>query len=138
VSSLILNIEDEACVTDVIKQTLAFGGFEVVSAVDAEHAIEFMQDKTPDLILLDLMLPDIDGYSFLELVRVTSKTRNIPILIVSGCVSDEAESLGLKMGASDYLRKPFTPEDLLARVNRVLDSRHMNGVKSARHGPAQR
>jgi two-component system, OmpR family, phosphate regulon response regulator PhoB len=137
-SSLILSIEDEACVTDVIEQTLTVGGFEVVSAIDAEHAIEFMQSKTPDLILLDLMLPDIAGYSFFELVRVTSKTRNIPIMIVSGCVSDEAEALGLKMGASDYLRKPFAPEDLLARVNRVLDSRQRDGVKPARHGSAQR
>lgn len=145
-SSLILSIEDEPYVTEVIEQTLTFGGFEVVSVGDAERAIKFLQERTPDLILLDLMLPDIDGYSFCEVVRLTSKNRKIPIMIVSGCLSEEAEALGLKMGARDYLRKPFEPQELLTRVNRLLEARAKSGAPSrakpgaapAHHGAAQR
>lgn len=119
---LILSIEDEAYVTEVIEQTLSYAGYEVVSAATAEAAIGILQVKKPDLILLDLMLPDINGFSFFDLVLETGGPQHIPIMIVSGCVSEDAERLGFELGASDYLRKPFAPEELIERVNKVMRS----------------
>jgi DNA-binding response OmpR family regulator len=82
-----------------------------------------MQSRRPDLILLDLLLPDVNGYSFIDLLRDYEGLDQIPIVIVSGCASPEAQSLGRELGARAYLIKPFTAPELIECVNGVLESK---------------
>ncbi len=119
-SPLILCIEDEESVSDVIRQSLNLAGYEVMTAACAEDAIAALHTHRPDLILLDLLLPDINGYSLLEYLKESGGPADIPILIVSGCVSPEAVELGFERGAVGYLRKPFRPHHLIQHVNRIL------------------
>ena len=86
-------------------------GNEVIPLVRREH---------PDLILLDVMLPELDGTAVCEILRQLPSTANIPILMVTGCATDVCKLVALNAGASEYITKPCSPRDLVARVNRVL------------------
>lgn len=116
-SPVVLCIEDEAKIADVIRESLCFGGFTVLIASNAAEGLELAYSRAPDLILLDLILPDINGYSFFDLLR-DGDLSSIPVIIVSGCTSGEAQSLGLRLGAYDYITKPFVVADLIERVRR--------------------
>lgn len=119
-SKLILCVEDEHLAAEAVRRALTFAGYEVQVAASAAAALERMQARRPDLILLDLLLPDVNGYSFIDLLRDHEDFERIPIVIVSGCASPEAQSLGRELGAVGYLIKPFTAQELIARVGEVL------------------
>lgn len=118
---LALIIEDEANIAEIIRSALNCVGLKTVTASSAAEGLECLQTSSPDLILLDLMLPDINGYSFLDLLH-ESEMDEIPIVIVSGCVSPEAQKLGFALGARDYITKPFRIQDLVTRVQRALET----------------
>jgi|GEM_PF-2435864 len=118
-SPTILCIEDEANIADVIKASLLYGGFHVMVAATAAEGLDMARTFRPDLILLDLILPDINGYSFFDLLQESELT-DIPVVIVSGCVSTEAQALGRRLGAVDYITKPFDIKDLIARVRKAV------------------
>lgn len=119
-AKLILCVEDEKLSAEAVRRTLNYAGFEVRVAGTAAAALEIMQEKRPDLVLLDLLLPDVNGYSFIDLLRDYEDLERIPIVIVSGCASPEAQSLGKELGARSYLIKPFTAQELLDCVRTVL------------------
>lgn len=116
---VVLCIEDEANIADVLRASLASGGFKVLVAATAGEGLEKARSAAPDLILLDLILPDINGYSFFDLLEEAGLS-HIPVMIVSGCASSEAQALGLDLGACDYVTKPFSLSDLIARANRAI------------------
>jgi two-component system, OmpR family, response regulator len=116
---LILCIEDEKPVSDAIRATLDLAGFEVATAATAAEALYAARERKPDLILLDLILPDISGFSFFELMR-DEALEGIPVIIVSGCRSEDSQYLGRRLGACDYVTKPFKPQDLVDRIRSAL------------------
>jgi DNA-binding response OmpR family regulator len=118
--SLILTVDDERDVTDLVSFHLQKAGHDIITASSGREALETIQARRPDLIVLDLMLPDIDGFGVCEILRRSPATATIPIVILSAWATTDARSLGLDLGALDYLTKPFSPRDLVQRVNRLL------------------
>ena len=109
----ILVVDDEKPISDIIKFNLKKEGYDVYTAYDGEEALQKVEEVNPDLILLDLMLPKIDG---LEVAREVRKTHNMPIIMVTAKDAEIDKVLGLEMGADDYVVKPFSPITLIARI----------------------
>lgn len=116
----IVAIEDEPDLLEVVRYNLAREGYEVVSAEDGLEGLEVIGRSRPDLVLLDLMLPGMDGLEICRRVKYDPETRNIPVIIVSAKGEESDVVLGLEMGADDYVAKPFSPRELVARVKAVL------------------
>ncbi|HEX2952711.1 MAG TPA: response regulator transcription factor [Bacillota bacterium] len=113
----VLVIEDEKKIVQIIQAYLVKEGYEVVHALDGEHGLSLFQSEKPDLIILDLMLPKKSGEQICVQIRQLS---DVPIIILSAKCSEEERIFGLKIGADDYLTKPFSPSELTARVETVL------------------
>ena len=113
----ILVVEDDRNISDLIHRYLVKEGFEVRIAADGGKAVEEFQKKTPDLILLDIMLPVMDGWAVCAKIRETSK---VPIIMLTAKSEVFDRIQGLEMGADDYIVKPFEMKELLARINAVL------------------
>jgi two-component system, OmpR family, alkaline phosphatase synthesis response regulator PhoP len=120
----ILSVDDEQDVTDLVQFNLTRAGYDVVTADCGRAALRAVELHHPDLILLDLMLPDIDGFGICEILRRSPDTASIPIVILTAWATTDARSLGLELGALDYLTKPFSPRELTERVRRLLSLRH--------------
>ncbi|HEX9641629.1 MAG TPA: response regulator transcription factor [Candidatus Krumholzibacteria bacterium] len=116
----IVAIEDEPDLLAVLQYNLTREGFRVESAKDGDEGLELIGKLRPDLILLDLMLPGMDGLEICRRVKYDAATRHIPIIIVSAKGEEGDVILGLELGADDYITKPFSPRELLARVRAVL------------------
>jgi len=115
----ILLVEDEENLHETLKLNLELEGFEVTSAFDGATALKAIQSEYFDLIIMDVMLPEMDGISITETVRISNN--DVPILILSAKNSSADRVLGLKKGADDYLTKPFNLEELLLRVNKLIN-----------------
>ncbi|SHE89541.1 two-component system, OmpR family, response regulator VicR [Atopostipes suicloacalis DSM 15692] len=113
----ILVVDDEKPISDIIKFNLEKEGYEVVTAFDGEEALEKVSEEEPALIVLDIMLPKIDG---LEVVREVRKNHNMPIIMVTAKETEIDKVLGLELGADDYVTKPFSNRELVARVKANL------------------
>ena len=115
----ILLVEDEENLHEALKLNLELEGFDVTSAFDGVAALNAIQGEYFDLIILDVMLPEMDGINVTETIRISNN--EVPILILSAKNSSADRVLGLKKGADDYLTKPFNLEELLLRVNKLID-----------------
>lgn len=113
----ILVVDDEKPISDIVKFNLEKEGYEIATAYDGEEALKMVEEFQPDLILLDLMLPKIDG---LEVAREVRKTYDMPIIMVTAKDSEIDKVLGLELGADDYVTKPFSNRELVARVKANL------------------
>lgn len=113
----ILVVDDEKPISDIIKFNLTKEGYDVYTAYDGKEALEQVEEVNPDLVILDLMLPKIDG---LEVAREVRKTHDMPIIMVTAKDSEIDKVLGLEMGADDYVTKPFSNRELVARVKANL------------------
>lgn len=113
----VLVVDDEKPISDIVKFNLTKEGYEVFTAYDGEEALEVVKEVEPDLVLLDLMLPKIDG---LEVCREIRKNFDMPIIMVTAKDSEIDKVLGLELGADDYVTKPFSNRELVARVKANL------------------
>ena len=113
----ILIVDDEKPISDIIKFNMAKEGYEVVTAFNGREAIELFEAEQPDIIILDLMLPEIDG---LEVAKAIRKTSSVPIIMLSAKDSEFDKVIGLELGADDYVTKPFSNRELIARVKANL------------------
>jgi two-component system KDP operon response regulator KdpE len=113
----ILVVDDDSSVAKLISDTLSRNGFDVQVAVDGLQALKFIEGRVPDLIILDIRMPKLDGYEVAVRVREWSQ---VPIIIVSALIGESEKIRLLDLGADDYLTKPFGPGELLARVRAVL------------------
>lgn len=116
----ILVIEDEKDILDIIEFNLEKEGYKVKCVESGEEGLKHAREKIPDIILLDLMLPGIDGLDVCRVLKNDSKTRHIPIIMITAKSEESDIVSGLEMGADDYITKPFSPKVLLARVKAVL------------------
>lgn len=117
---LIAVIEDEPDIRDVIEYNLKREGFRISSNGDGAKGLDMIRREKPNLVLLDLMLPGIGGLDICQKLKADSQTQNIPIIIVSAKGEESDIVLGLGLGADDYVCKPFSPKELLARVKAVI------------------
>lgn len=113
----ILIVDDEKTISDIIKFNLTKEGYDIVTAFDGREAVTVFEDEKPDLIILDLMLPELDG---LEVAKEIRKTSHVPIIMLSAKDSEFDKVIGLEIGADDYVTKPFSNRELLARVKAHL------------------
>lgn len=113
----ILVVDDEKPISDIIKFNLSKEGYTIVTAFDGHEAVQQFEDVKPDLVILDLMLPGIDG---LEVAKEIRKTSHTPIIMLSAKDSEFDKVIGLEIGADDYMTKPFSNRELLARVKTQL------------------
>lgn len=116
----ILVIDDEVGARTLIGIMLERGGFEVLKAKDAEQALLTLQDNTPDLIVLDVMMPGMDGFTLCRTIREKPATRTVPILMLSAKGDSASVMQGMNAGASDYLPKPILHHDLVSKVQQML------------------
>ena len=116
----ILIIEDDQDIRELISFNLVNKGYKTIEAKDGEKGIEIARGKAPDLLLLDLMLPGIQGLDVCRILKSDQDTKNIPIIMVSALGQEEDIVIGLETGADDYITKPFSIKVLLARVETVL------------------
>ena len=117
---VILSVDDERRITDLISLQLGDAGFEVMTAANGREALAAVRRRRPDLILMDLMLPDIDGFGVCEILHSCEPTAHIPVVMLTAWDPDEARALGQKVGTADYLSKPFKSKELIARVSQLV------------------
>ncbi|BBM83756.1 response regulator [Candidatus Uabimicrobium amorphum] len=116
----ILVVEDEKDILELITYNLTKNGFEVNGVTSGEQALKIARSNWPDLVVLDLMLPGVEGLDVCRLMKGDAKTKNIPIVIVTAKAEEADIVTGLELGADDYITKPFSPRVLVARVKAVL------------------
>ena len=116
----ILVVEDEPDILEMVRYNLDQAGLDVETAEDAERAIQSVQEVLPDLIILDLMLPGIDGLDMCRQLKQDARTRHIPILMLTARKEEVDRIVGLELGADDYVVKPFSPRELVLRAQAIL------------------
>ncbi len=128
----ILLVDDDRKTVDLIRLYLGRDGYHVLAAYDGQQALQLARQGRPDLIVLDLMLPGVDG---LDVCRILRSESRVPIIMLTAKTTEDDKLLGLDLGADDYITKPFSPRELLARVRAVLRRR---GEEEAREAPVIR
>lgn len=116
----ILVVDDEPDAVDLIEFNLKNAGFEVITAADGDEALKKARHDMPALILLDVMLPEIEGMEVCKILRRDAATQNIPIIMLTAKAAEIDRILGLELGADDYVTKPFSPRELVLRVKKIL------------------
>ncbi|NCP08767.1 response regulator [bacterium] len=119
----ILVVDDEEDILELVDHTLSRGGLKVIRAKEGEEALDLVRKEKPSAVLLDLMLPGMDGLTVARLIKGDQMTRNIPIIMLTARGEEPDIVIGLEIGADDYVTKPFSPRVLLARVKAVLRRR---------------
>ena len=119
-AKLILVADDDDDVRELVVFRLERAGYEVVTAQTGEQAMEMARERRPDLCLLDVMMPGLDGFEVTRRLRSTDGLRDVPVLLLTASVQDAAVAEGLDAGADDYVKKPFAPQELLDRVAAAL------------------
>lgn len=118
----ILMVDDDKLVTDLLQKLLKADGFDTVAVNDSTKAIEVAKAETPDLILLDLMMPQPDGFRLCRMLREESSFTQIPIIIVTALDDSDSRAVAFGAGATDYLTKPFHPGELKDKIMEALES----------------
>lgn len=116
----ILITEDSPTILAIVAETLQGAGFEVIAASDGQDALAKARKENPDLIILDLMLPKLDGYKVCRMLKFDEKYKQIPVIIFTARGEDSDKKLGQEVGADAYITKPFDPEVLLAKIKELL------------------
>ena len=124
----ILVVDDDKEIVRLLRAYLEQAGYQVFSAFDGETALHIIRRERPDLVLLDLMLPDRDGWDVARIVRGDAALAATPIIMLTARVEDEDKIVGLELGADDYVTKPFNPREVVARVRAVLRRAHGDPV----------
>lgn len=119
----ILVVDDEPDAVDLVQFNLKNAGYEVVTAADGAEALRMARNFCPDLVLLDVMLPEIDGLEVCKMLRRDTATAGIPIIMLTAKAAEIDRVLGLELGADDYVTKPFSPRELMLRVKNLLQRR---------------
>ena len=133
----ILIVDDEPALQQLVGDILSGAGYETDSALSCAQALERLQAAPPDAVLLDVMLPDGDGFALFEKMQRMQGLRDLPVLFLSARDEDEARLKGLGLGADDYITKPFLPQELLLRLRSVLRRVYREQPRLSRLGDAE-
>ncbi|MFH1524937.1 MAG: response regulator transcription factor [Chloroflexota bacterium] len=129
----ILVIDDESNIVRLVRDYLGQAGYRVLAASNAETGLHALRSETPDLLVLDLGLPDRDGWDLTRLIRSDRQLASIPIIMLTARVDDNDRIIGLELGADDYITKPFNPREVVARVRAVLRRVNTSKTNFSRH-----
>ena len=121
--SVVLVADDDRDILDLLAFRLGRAGYEVVSASDGEEALRLAVDRKPDLAVLDVMMPKLDGYEVTRRMRADESTKRIPVILLTARVQEHDVARGFEVGADDYMKKPFSPAELRARVQAIIGRR---------------
>jgi two-component system alkaline phosphatase synthesis response regulator PhoP len=124
----ILVVEDEPDIRELVRYNLEQGGFDVIESEDAVEALRLIEEERPSLMILDLMLPKADGMDICKMVRQRTRSSKLPIVMLTAKATEVDRVLGLEFGADDYITKPFSPRELVARVKAVLRRSEAGGA----------
>ena len=116
----ILVVDDEIYIVHILDFSLGMEGYEVLTALDGEQAVEKARAEHPDLIVLDIMMPKLDGYETCKILKAGDDTKNIPVILLSAKGRNVDQKIGFEVGADDYITKPFSPGKLVERINAIL------------------
>lgn len=116
----ILVVDDEPDILKIVVFRLKKLGYEVTTASNGQEALDFIQKIKPDLVVLDLIMPVVDGYEVCKQVKADEKLRHIPVILLTASFTGELADKAEKLGADDYLMKPFDPEELLTKVKKFI------------------
>lgn len=116
----ILIVDDEPDALELIKFNMKESGYQVVTAPDGRKALETIKNERPDLVVLDLMLPEVDGLEVCKIIRRNAETSDLPIIMLTAKAAEIDRVLGLELGADDYMTKPFSPRELMLRIRNLL------------------
>jgi serine phosphatase RsbU (regulator of sigma subunit) len=125
----ILIVDDEPFNIDYIEQELEDSEYEIISAINGQAALYKVHSETPDLVLLDIMMPVMDGFEVLSRLKAIPETREIPVIVISASNDLKSVVRGIKLGAEDYLPKPFEPTLLTARITSSLEKKHLRDLQ---------
>ncbi len=116
----ILVVDDEIYIVHILDFSLGMEGYEVLTALDGEQALEKARAEKPDLIVLDIMMPKLDGYETCKRLKAEDDTKAIPVILLSAKGRNVDQKVGFEVGADDYITKPFSPRKLVERINAIL------------------
>ena len=116
----ILVVDDEIYIVHILDFSLGMEGYEVLTALDGEQALEKARAEHPDLIVLDIMMPKLDGYETCKMLKAEPATKDIPVILLSAKGRNVDQKVGFEVGANDYITKPFSPRKLVERINALL------------------
>jgi len=116
----ILVVDDEVQLVEMVKMRLEASGYEILSAYNGQEALDKARDEKPDLIILDLMLPKLDGYKVCRMLKFDEKYKSIPIILFTARVQKSDKEIGTQVGADAYITKPFEPQVLLSKIKELL------------------
>ena len=116
----ILVVDDEIYIVHILDFSLGMEGYEVLTALDGEQALERLKSDKPDLIVLDIMMPKLDGYEVCRTIKTNPDTQHIPVILLSAKGRNVDQKMGFDVGADDYITKPFSPRKLVERINALL------------------
>jgi two-component system response regulator VicR len=120
----VVYIEDESEMIDLVRLILSRKGYEVIGAGGGREGLEIIRQKLPDLVLLDLMMPDMDGWDVYQQMKSVDSTRDIPVIVITAKAQSIDKVLGLHIAkVDDYISKPFSPQELVDRVEKVIGRR---------------
>lgn len=123
----ILVVDDNVDMVDLLKSILEMEGYEVIEAFDGQEALDKTKQQHPDFILLDIMMPVMDGWEACRRLKGCRKTSEIPVTILTARVDPQDKERASQLGAEDYLTKPFEPDELLKRIKKVVVKKDSNG-----------
>ena len=116
----ILVVDDEIYIVHILDFSLGMEGYEVLTALDGEQAVDKARSEHPDLIVLDIMMPKLDGYETCKILKAGEDTKSIPVILLSAKGRNVDQKIGFEVGADDYITKPFSPRKLVERINALL------------------
>ncbi|UCF78498.1 MAG: response regulator [Candidatus Eiseniibacteriota bacterium] len=116
----ILVVDDEVYIVHILDFSLGMEGYEVVTALDGEEALAKVKSENPDLIVLDIMMPKLDGYETCRILKSDPEVKHIPVILLSAKGRNVDQQMGFQVGADDYITKPFSPRKLVERIKLIL------------------
>lgn len=116
----VLVVDDDPGIVALVSYKLTRSGFEVDSVGDGQSAVDYVQTRRPDLVMLDVMMPGLSGLEVLERLRANENTARLPVIMLTAMAQEGDVERGFELGADDYIVKPFSPRELIGRVNAVL------------------
>ena len=119
----VLVVDDEVYILHILDFILGAENYDVVTATDGEQALQKVREEKPDLVILDIMMPKLDGYETCRMIRNDAATKHIPVILLTAKGREIDQKLGREVGANDYMTKPFSPNKLIERVQAILGVR---------------
>jgi DNA-binding response OmpR family regulator len=126
----VLVVDDEIYIVHILEFTLTMEGYEVLTAADGEEALRKIEQDRPDLVVLDIMMPKLDGYEVCRRLRQDDEFRSLPVILLSAKGRPIDRETGLEVGADDYIVKPFSPRRLLEKIRELLERQQLGQVSN--------